>query len=370
MNRVLATLAVLAALGTAAAAATIGFGLYNVSARQGHLAPVAWALHTTFRHSAKLRAPPQSAVPPLTDDMAALGARHYDRACRTCHGTPGTAASATIRAMVPPPPPILQAVADHPPNQLYWIVHEGIKMTAMPPWPAPRKDEAWSIAAFLTRLRDGMTPQEYTALTAPPETPPDAPRGFAYCAGCHGANGRSENPLIPRLDLQDAAYLTRSLQAYADGQRQSGFMAEAATSIPATSLADLAAYFASLPTADTGQSVDPGLAAKGAALAQGQTASPDVPACVACHGPRQTDANRRLIGPDLAGQYPAYLEAQLRLWRDGNRGGGPKSNLMAKAARSLTDDQIEALAAWFAGLQPSTTGPAKRTGPTATITTP
>src|SRR5688572_13779992 len=56
MRRVLRTLAVLAVLGALAGGAVVGFGLYNVSSRAGHLPGVSWVLHTTFRNSVRLRA--------------------------------------------------------------------------------------------------------------------------------------------------------------------------------------------------------------------------------------------------------------------------------------------------------------------------
>ena len=62
---------------------------------------------------------------------------------------------------------------------------------------------------------------------------------------------------------------------------------------------------------------------------------------------------RHRTGPVLAGQSRAYLESQLKLWRDGHRGGGVRAKLMTKAAQDLSDDEITALAEWFAGLDPA-----------------
>ena len=84
----------------------------------------------------------------------------------------------------------------------------------------------------------------------------------------------------------------------------------------------------------------------GALLAQRGTG--DVPACTVCHGPgRQADAP---IAPLLTGQSRNYLAGQLRLWRDGHRGGGERAHLMRKAAQDLSDADIAALADYFAGL--------------------
>ena len=52
--------------------------------------------------------------------------------------------------------------------------------------------------------------------------------------------------------------------------------------------------------------------------------------------------------PRLAGQPAWYLSTHLQLWKHRQRGGGPYAHLMAKIAPHLTDEQIEALALWYA----------------------
>ena len=349
MRTVLWTLATLALLGAAAGAAVVFGGLYNVSARLGHFPITAWVLHTTYRNSVDLWAPPPREVPELTPDLLRLGIRHFDGACRQCHAAPGEDRTATIRAMEPVPPHITEAVGDWDPNHLGWIVREGVRMSGMPAWPAARDDEPWSVVAFLAQVRD-MDAATYAELTARPPVPAEAPDHLAYCAGCHGVDGRSGNPHIPRLDLQGEGYLLQALRNYLDGSRESGIMSHAASEVPEAALPALAAWFAAQPPAPRGQPVDPALAARGEALARAAADEPKVPACVACHGPEADPSAPGGPGPVIAGQHEAYLLTQLRLWRDGQRGGGPRAELMAQAARHLTDEDIAALAAWYAGL--------------------
>ncbi len=342
---VLVTLIALAALGAVAAAAVVGFGLYNVSARKGHLPPVHWALHTTFKQSVKLHAPDDPPHPDLSDPgLIELGARHFDRACKVCHAAPGQLRSATTRAMNPEPPPLSEAVGDWSAGELWWIVHEGVKMSGMPGWPSPREDEVWPVVAFLTAVQRGMTAQTYDRLTA--VTAPD-PDGVAWCEGCHGEGGVSRIAPVPRLDILSADYMTLALRAYRRGARDSGIMEHAATEMPEAELAAAAAHFARAGV-DTGPgaATDPDLARAGRDLAYAATAR--VPACRACHGPWDAPLDR--LFPALAGQHESYLTAQLRLWRDGARGGGPAAELMHDAARNLSDADIAALSAWYAGL--------------------
>lgn len=340
------TLAALAAAGAVGAAVTVTFGLYNVSARVGHWPGVSSVLHATFRNSVGLRAKPLAAAPDnLGDpDMVALGAKHYDAACRVCHSAPGQVRTATMRAMTPAPPHITEAVRRWNATELHWIVYQGIKMSGMPPWPAPREHEVWPVVAFL-RAVGGMSGESYDRLTLAEK---DEGRGIAYCASCHGENGASANPYIPRLDILSETYMTRSLLAYRAGERQSGFMEHAASEVPEAALAAFAARLARIPPRGEAAPVT-GEVLRGKRLALAGSA--DVPACVSCHGPWPEPLDQGF--PSLAGQHEPYLATQLRLWRHGNRGGTQAAQLMHHAARDLGDDQIDALAAYYAALAPA-----------------
>ncbi|QPM92316.1 c-type cytochrome [Pseudooceanicola algae] len=323
MRTVFLTLAVLAGLGLAGAGAVVGLGLYNVSAQAGHLPGVSRVLHTTFRNAVRLRAPSMDQVPPLDDpDLIALGAGHYATACAGCHATPDEARSATIRAMLPAPPPIEEAIAHWQPNELHWIIENGVKMSGMPAWPVKhRGDEVWSVVAYLTALKTG----------AAPEVPSRDLTGAAYCASCHTQVGGP----VPRLDIQSLDYLAAKLEDYRSGTRPSGIMAQAARLVPPQ---DDRALLTELAAGTPQPTPRPTPTGPGAELARQGTR--DVPACLACHG---KDPSR---GPALFGQPEAYLADQLRLWAAGTYHHDP---LMLAAARELSEDDIIALSRYFSG---------------------
>lgn len=339
MNRlrtVLLTIAAMGVLAGLAGLAVVFLGLFNTSAQQGHWGITNWVLHTTFRNSVELRAPPPSEVPEDLEDPALiqLGARHYDSACRMCHARPGEVATATIASMVPRPPQVEEAVAPWRPEEMHWIVEEGVKMSGMPAWPdAGRGDEVWAVVAFLTAVQHGMTAEDYTQLT-------DAAPG-GYCAGCHGPQG---TPRAPRLDILQPAYIATALAAYRSGARPSGIMSHAISRIDPARDGQLAQELSQLPAPADGP--DAPVPEGAEALARRGTA--DIPACLSCHGPN----NRNPLIPRLDGQGRDYLQQQLILWRAGKRGGGERSVLMHAAAQGLTDPQIEALAAYFAAREP------------------
>lgn len=332
------TLAGLALAGLVLASVVVIFGLYNVSAKVGHMPGVAWLMHTVFRNSVELRA--GQAEPPAdlgSSAMVALGAGHYEQACSMCHGRPGQMRPATVRAMEPAPPHIVRAVEGWDAQELHWIVHQGVKMTGMPAWPALREDDVWPVVAFLRQIA-WIDAADYDRLTGGPD------RGT--CAMCHGKGGRSTNPRVPRLDILTPEYIALSLRAYRAGRRDSGIMAQAASGLGDQAIRRLSTSFPPPPDRDFAPrmagSVAEALAGKG---------SVSIPSCRACHGPWPEALNPAF--PSLSGQHSPYLHQQLRLWRDGPRGGGPMADLMHKAAQGLSDADIAALADYYASLPPA-----------------
>jgi len=71
----------------------------------------------------------------------------------------------------------------------------------------------------------------------------------AACAGCHGEQGVSANPIWPSLAGQDARYLADALKAYKDGSRDDATMKALAASLDERTINDLASYYASLTPA-------------------------------------------------------------------------------------------------------------------------
>lgn len=67
--------------------------------------------------------------------------------------------------------------------------------------------------------------------------------------------------------------------------------------------------------------------------------------CVGCHGAKGVSMNPEW--PNIAGQKDKYLMNQLKAFRGGVR----KNPLMTPIAASLSDADIENLAAYFSGLK-------------------
>ncbi len=69
------------------------------------------------------------------------------------------------------------------------------------------------------------------------------------CAACHGANGISVAPWIPNLAGQKEVYLAGQLKAFKSGKRKHAMMNPVAEQVSAAGIANVAAFFASLPGA-------------------------------------------------------------------------------------------------------------------------
>ena len=67
------------------------------------------------------------------------------------------------------------------------------------------------------------------------------------CVACHGANGVSVIPNYPNLAGQKELYLVDAIKAYRDGGRKNPIMQPMAAALSDDDIANLAAYFSSLP---------------------------------------------------------------------------------------------------------------------------
>lgn len=265
--------AALAALGVALVAGTavLYFGLYNVAGTEPHWGATVWVLDKAMRSSARIRAT-SLAVPALEDTARiASGADLYRQHCEPCHGGPGLAPQPFALGMVPLPANLAYTAREWPPQQLFWVVKHGIKMTGMPSWSFRLSDaQIWAIVAFLPAMAR-MTPGEYRALppaasaaaapTAPPRAP-DARRGWLAiqqyaCPTCHLIPGiaTANAPVGPPLTgMAQRAFIAGVLPNTFENmthwirapQQVAPHSAMPALGVSTQDAADIAAYLATL----------------------------------------------------------------------------------------------------------------------------
>lgn len=345
-----------AALGLVAAAVLVGWsGVLNVAASSGHWRITEWALRAIMQNSVRTYAHLAPDPPADLDDPRNVlqAAGHYESGCAWCHGSPLRQPTEPGRHMTPPPPAIINSAREWTPRELFRIVKHGIKYTAMPAWIAPgRDDEVWAMVAFLRALPE-MDTATYADLAFGAETAPATDdRLLSACARCHGRDGRGRNSAFPILGGQSEVYLVETLRAFSTHRRRSGAMELAVDGVSDAEFARLARHYAQQKGLGETPAED---SSRGARMATRGLPEAGVPACDSCH---RAVAGRNPIYPRLAGQEARYIAAQLRLMKQGERGGTPYAHIMHAIAKRLPEDAIEAVAAYYASAAtPSAAGP-------------
>jgi len=165
------------------------------------------------------------------------------------------------------------------------------------------------------------------------------------CAACHGSEGISAAPMWPNLAGQHATYTAKQLKEFRDGKRQAPAMAPMAMGLSDEDMADLAAYYASLPAQES-VGVDEKFVALGEEVYT--RGAEGVMACTACHGP--TGKGIEAAGfPSITGQKIDYTIKTLKDFRSGYR-NNDMNGMMRDIAKAMTDEQIEAVANYLTGL--------------------
>ena len=170
----------------------------------------------------------------------------------------------------------------------------------------------------------------------------------APCVACHGVNGNSVNPEWPSLAGQHEGYIKRQLTAFKSGTRQNPLMTPMAQPLSDEDMADLGAFFSS--QALTGNlEADAAKVSLGQKLYRAGDAQRGIPACAACHGARG-NGNPAAGYASIRGQHSTYAAAQLKAYRSGTRQTDP-NQMMRNVAANMTDEQIDAVAAYIQGLR-------------------
>lgn len=159
------------------------------------------------------------------------------------------------------------------------------------------------------------------------------------CQSCHGARLEGSEPVrAPALAGQPVAYIAGQLEGFRDGLRGADLkykygrqMALMAANLTDDQIATLAADISRYPAYVRAEVISDSRYA----------------ACASCHGLRG-EGNEALRSPYLAGLDAAYLETQMKHFRDGVRGGAGTDEYGQQMAQampgSISDEAIRALA--------------------------
>ena len=169
------------------------------------------------------------------------------------------------------------------------------------------------------------------------------------CMTCHGENGVAPSRNAPSLAGQPVAYTYKTLLDYKSGLRNEGdgkasLMFAATQPMSEQDMADLAAFYAAqaLPAPKMQVEVDADIVK----LTKKGDMSRMVIACASCHGAKGEGNGAT---PALAGQTRDYFVRTMLAYKEKRRTNDINEG-MAQFTYKLTDEEIEALADYYASL--------------------
>lgn len=184
------------------------------------------------------------------------------------------------------------------------------------------------------------------------------------CVACHGNDGNSVSADFPKIAGLGEKYLLKQLQDIraaqnSEGGRQIDLMAGLLNSMSDADLQAIAAYYAEKPMTMSGANGDQTIKLNSGEEVDGLAVGENIyrygdqrkgiPACSGCHSPRGL-GNAPAGYPRLGGQFPGYIEQQLRNFRAGERTNDGESQVMRQVAEMLSDAEIAAVSNYIAGL--------------------
>lgn len=167
------------------------------------------------------------------------------------------------------------------------------------------------------------------------------------CVTCHGMDGAGQaQGKFPRLDILPKEYIVKQLKDFKEGSRKSPVMAPFVNMLDDEMMENVAAYYSSQTAeVEAPEDADEALLKRGEQLALRGDWDKYVPSCRSCHGAENQGVGTTF--PALAGQHASYIVGELQAWQKGDRANDPQ-NLMLAVAERLSDEDIQAVAAYLA----------------------
>lgn len=167
------------------------------------------------------------------------------------------------------------------------------------------------------------------------------------CAKCHGKAGVSEDPDDPNIAGQMASYAFKQLMDYKSKNRDNRRMYRRIKDLDAGQMADLAAYFSSLPTPPA-ENADKASAETLRLVFKGDPKRMIKP-CASCHG--RDGLGGKHDSATLVGLRRNYFVETMIAFQEEERYNDIYSR-MRVIAEALTEEEIEALADYYAAKDP------------------
>ncbi len=169
------------------------------------------------------------------------------------------------------------------------------------------------------------------------------------CAACHGVTGVSSVGEWPSHAAQHKDYIVYHMELFRDENRWDPemLMTENAVGLSDKEIRSVAAWLAQQEPPPA-QEVDEELAERGEEIYFAGIPEQDVASCAACHGPNGEGIRGGQFAA-VAGQQEVYLRDALEAYKNEDR-VSDRNRMMRDTAGRMTDEDIEAVAAYMASL--------------------
>lgn len=167
------------------------------------------------------------------------------------------------------------------------------------------------------------------------------------CRKCHGDAGVSDDAEDTNIAGMRPSYFYKQLKDYQGEQRDNREMKKGVRDLDDQQMADLAAWYETQAPASqaAAKEYDPAILQ----LVYKGDPTRLIKACSTCHGRRGQGA--MFDNPPLTGQYPEYFITTMTEFKEGDRANDIYSR-MRTIAEALTEEEIEALAAYYSAALP------------------
>ncbi|TRZ93642.1 MAG: cytochrome c4 [Rhodocyclaceae bacterium] len=167
----------------------------------------------------------------------------------------------------------------------------------------------------------------------------------SVCASCHGADGNSVDPTVPKLAGLQERYLVKQFKDYIAGKRKNDTATACGPDLKPADIAGLAAWFSNQKPAP-GKAGDPALIAEGKKIYDQGIGAKGVDDCLQCH---EAGGKGSGLYPKVSGQHAAYTFKQMRAFTTHAR-RNDKNDQMHDVAEKMSEQEIRMVAEYLMGL--------------------